>query len=402
MKNIDTREMYQKLATQSKNAQKHFNHVSAYLQESALKNLSDISYSKKLNLLFLAFMLVTSTYWLVLASDLYVSESTVIVQRTDSMAAPKADFSALLGNGANTNRADQLLLREYLLSKVVLKKLDDQFDLRHHYANPNQDFASRLWNEKASLEKLHLYFLRRVSIELDEYSSVLKINVEAYDADYALKINKALIAHGELFMNSIAQDLAIDQVEFLQQQVSLLNQKVINGTNNILIYQNSNGLISPKASTENIASIIGQLEFQRTQLETTIANYESYLVPNHNNIVQAKQQLASVKQQILDETTKLVSPKGSKLNKAIGEFERLELELKFATEVYTSALTALEKVRIEAVRNIKKVTLLQPPTLPEYALMPRRIYNTVSFIIIILLFAGVSHLMSAIIRDHRN
>lgn len=402
MKNIDTREMYQKLATQSKNAQKHFNHVSAYLQENALKNLSDISYSKKLNFLFLTLILATSIYWLVLASDLYVSESTVIVQRADSMAAPKADFSALLGNGANTNRPDQLLLREYLLSKVVLKKLDDQFDLRQHYANPNQDFASRLWNEKASLEKLHLYFLRRVSIELDEYSSVLKINVEAYDADYALKINQALIAHGELFMNSIAQDLAIDQVEFLQQQVSLLNQKVINGTNNILIYQNSNGLISPKASTENIASIIGQLEFQRTQLETTIANYESYLVPNHNNIVQAKQQLATVKQQILEETAKLVSPKGSKLNKAIGEFERLELELKFATEVYTSALTALEKVRIEAVRNIKKVTLLQPPTLPEYALMPRRIYNTISFIIIILLFAGVSHLMSAIIRDHRN
>lgn len=402
MKKIETRDMYRKLSSQSNKAKKQFNNASAYFQENIFKKIPYLSFSKKLNLLFLIIILITSAYWLIFASDLYVSESAVLVQRTDATSAPTADFTALLGNTNNTNRPDQLILREYLLSKEVLKKLDDKFDLKKHYSDSEHDIASRLWNKDASLERLHLYFLNRVSIELDEYSSVLKINVQAYDANYALAINKALIAQGELFINKIAQELAVDQVGFLEQQVTQLNDKVINSTNRILVYQNSNGLISPKATTENIASIIGQLEFQRTQLETTISNYESYLVPDHNNIVQAKQQLAAVRQQILDETTKLVSPQGSKLNKAIGEFERLELELKFAVEVYTSALTALEKVRIEAVRNIKKVTLLQPPTLPEYALMPRRVYNTISFIIIILLFAGVAHLLSAIIRDHRN
>lgn len=419
MKKIYTDRLYAELSNKSHTFRHQLRHAGAYLgrgfKRLSTKSLdmsqrglrhriqhSNWAFVPVVNAIVAALILLTILYWTALASDLYVSESTLIVQRTDIGNHPTADFTALLGNTASAQRPDQLLLREYLLSKDVLKKLDADFDLKKHYADDTKDIGSRLWNENATTEELHRYFLKRVSVELDEYASVLKIKVQSYTPAYSHALNKALISYGEAYMNHTAQALAQDQVGFLEKQVNKINDKLIESSQRVLLYQNKKGLISPKVATENIALIIGQLEAQRTQLETTLSSFEAYLVPTHPNVVQTKQQLASVRQQIIDETRKLATPNGSALNKSVEEFQRLEMELMFVTEVYKTALSALEKVRIEAVRNIKKVTLLQTPSLPEYAEMPRRLYNTVSFIIIILLLAGVVHLMGAIIRDHRD
>lgn len=408
MKKIYTDKLYSELASKTHRVKHELRRARAYFNHRIKTNRSPETTKKftwgfvpVVNFSVAILIGLSIIYWTVWASDLYVSESTLIVQRTDVGNKPVADFTALLGNTANAQRPDQLLLREYLLSKDVLKKLDAEFDLKKHYADDAKDIVSRLWNKNATLEELHKFFLKRVSVELDEYSSVLKIKVQSYDPTYANALNRAMINHGETYMNHIAQALAQDQVAFLETQVAKINDKLIESSQRVVQYQNKKGLISPKSTTESIALIIAQLEAQRTQLETTLSTYEAYLVPTHPNVVQTKQQLASVRQQIVDETKKLAAPNGSTLNKSIEEFQRLELELEFVTEVYKTAISALEKVRIEAVRNIKKVTLLQTPTLPEYAEMPRRIYNSISFIIVILLLAGVVHLMGAIVRDHR-
>jgi len=86
----------------------------------------------------------------------------------------------------------------------------------------------------------------------------------------------------------------------------------------------------------------------------------------------------------------------------VEEFQRLEMAAQFAQDVYKTALVALEKSRVEATRTIKKVSVLQSPTLPQYPLEPSRIYNIIVFIRVTLLLAGIVHLLAAIIRDHED
>jgi capsular polysaccharide transport system permease protein len=102
------------------------------------------------------------------------------------------------------------------------------------------------------------------------------------------------------------------------------------------------------------------------------------------------------------EQAKLASPNGKTLNRTVEEFQRLEMEAAFAQDIYKTGLMALEKGRIEATRMIKKVSVLQAPTIPEYALEPRRFYNTLVFMLVALLLAGVAHLLAAIVRDHKD
>jgi len=78
------------------------------------------------------------------------------------------------------------------------------------------------------------------------------------------------------------------------------------------------------------------------------------------------------------------------------------MEAGFTQDVYKTALIALEKGRVEAIRTLKKVSLLQTPTLPEYALEPRRLYNTLVFTLVALMLAGIVQLLMAIMRDHKD
>src|SRR5690606_37977224 len=128
----------------------------------------------------------------------------------------------------------------------------------------------------------------------------------------------------------------------------------------------------------------------------------SYLVPNHPNIQLLDQQIAGIEKQIADEKAKLAAPKGGTLNLKVEEFQRLEFEAGFAQEVYKTAMTALERGRVEAARTIKIVSFLQAPTKPEYPDEPRRSYNVLVSMLLAFLIAGIVHLILAIIQEHKD
>jgi len=344
--------------------------------------------------------LVAALYWIVIASDRYVSDAHVIIQRTDLPGGQGMDFSSLLAGVGNGSRADQLLLRDHLLSIDMLRKLDEALDLRAHYSDSGRDPLSRMWFQDASIEWFHRHYLQRVQVEFDDYAGVLVIKAQAYDPKMAQRISAMLVQEGERFMNQLAHQLAQAQVSFLEQQVVQMNDRVLQTRRAVLDFQNKKGLVSPQATAESIAAIVARLEAQRADLQTQRAGLQAYLVPDHPNIVMLNQQIAAVERQISQEQAKLAAPAGRTLNRTVEEFQRLELEAAFAQDVYKTALAALEKGRIEATRTIKKVSVLQAPTLAEYPLEPRRYYNTLVFLLVAMLLAGIAHLLVAIVRDH--
>lgn len=345
--------------------------------------------------------LLATIYWLFIASDRYVSEAHVIIQRTELTGNSTTDFAGLLSGGSAANRGDQLILRDYLRSIDMVKKLDIELNLRSHYSNFWIDPFSRMKSDP-TIEELHRYYLSRVSIEYDDYTGVLVIKAEGFDPQTARAITQTLVREGERFMNEMAHSLARDQVSFLERQVAQMNTRAMDARRAVLNYQNRNGLVSPEIAAETITGIVAKLEAQRTELETQLRAMQSYLVPGHPSIVELEQQIDAISMQMDQERSKLTSPTGTRLNAKLEEFQRLEMQAVFAQEIYKTALVALEKGRLEATRTIKKMSVVQTPTMPEYTDQPRRIYNSILYVIIAMLIAGMAHLLLAIIRDHRD
>jgi len=343
-------------------------------------------------------------YWTFVASDRYVSETHVIVQRADLNVAPSLDFGSLLsGIAGGGSQEDQMLLRDYLLSVDMLKKLDVELGLRQHYSDSSHDAFSRMWDQDEPMEEFHRYFLDRVSVEYDDYAGVLVIQAQAFDPGVAQAITRWMVSEGEHFMNDLSQRLALEQVTFLEEQVERLRKRAQAARDALVRFQNKKELVSPQAAVESRVALIAKLESTRADLQTKLNAMRAYLVSSNPAVVQIKQEIAAIEKQIEKEKEGLASTRSDvTLNRALEEYQRLELEAGFTEEAYKSALAALEKGRVEASRKLKKVSVLQSPTLPEYPEQPRRLYNSIVFVLFSLIAAGLIHLMLAVVRDHKD
>lgn len=342
-----------------------------------------------------------TAYWGLVASDRYVSQANVIVQRTDLAGGHTMDFSSLLG-GVNGSRSDELLLRNYLLSMDMLRKLDKELNLRAHYSDRARDPLSRMWAKDVPDEWFLQYYLSRVSVELDEYSGVLVIKAQGYDARTAQAITTLLVREGERAMNEMAHQLARDQVAFVEKQVAQMAERFQRTRQAVVRFQNTHGLVSPQSRAEQLNSVVERLNAQRTELQTRRTALLGYLEPRAAGVVEIDLQIEAIDKQLAQEQARLTSTSGKALNSTVEEYQRLEMEAGFANDVYKTALVALEKGRVEATRNLKKVSVVQSPTLPQHALEPRRGYNIIVSVLVTLLLAGVVHLLAAIVRDHKD
>lgn len=344
-------------------------------------------------------ILLVGFYWTVWAENRYVSKATVVLESPQINAASEVSFGSLL-TGSKKN-SDLLLLQEYLLSVDMLKKVQEELDFRGHYSQ-HGDIIARLRDEAAPIEELYKYYLRRVSVEMDEYSGVLKIEVQAWTPEFSQKLAQFLLVEGERHMNQMGQRLAEEQVKFLDKQVSLLEDSFEQSRQKLLDYQNENGLVSPTQTVESLNTVVSSLEAELATYKARMSAMSSYQSKRSSEMVRIDSQIKALEKQIDIEKERLARQSGNALNTVSSQYETLELRADFAKQTYSNALAALENTRIEAARKLKQVSILQSPILPEYSEKPERLYNLTLFAIFMLFSGLIFTMLLMIIRDHRD
>ncbi|SEF11784.1 capsular polysaccharide transport system permease protein [Burkholderia sp. WP9] len=372
--------------------------VSAY--ENAKKTLLSVRVFRLIVRLIVIYAILSIPYWLVVASDRYVSQATVIIQRTDQVNGASVMLPAMVSAAGGANGADQLLLREYLLSEDMLGELDAALDLRSHYSDRHRDPISRMWFKNAPMEWFYQYWLSRIDVEYDDYSGVLRIRAQAYDPKIAQAIVNLMVQKGEAHMNEIGHKLAQSQVDFLSKQVTFAHDRFLETTQRLIAFQNDKGLAAPQATAESINTLIDKLETQKTDVQTQLASLPPNLSPTQPTVAMLRKNLNALVQQIAQKRAELASPNRRTLNYTVDEFQRLQLQVTFAQDLYKTALSALEQGRMDAARTLKIVSALQTPTKPDYPQEPARSYNAFVTLLMALALIGVVKLLESIILDH--
>ncbi|MCJ8191584.1 hypothetical protein [Sphingomicrobium aestuariivivum] len=349
----------------------------------------------------LLFSILAAIYWLLIASDRYVAETHVLVESTDLSAPRSPDLAGILSGNSSGNRGDQLLMRDYLLSRDVVIALDEQLDLRAHYSSSSIDPFSRLESE-ATIEELHKYYLEHVDITFDDYAGVLIVRPEAFTPEMAEQLSAALIASGEDFMNRTANALAGGQVAFLEGQAETLYGRLVDARQQVIAFQNRNRVASPEQQAQAIGSVIAGLEASKSELEVSLASQSSFLVDSHPILVELRRQIAAIDRQIAEQNARLAGPGSDSLNTKAEQLARLEADATFAQQLYQTALTSLEQARVESVRAAKSLAVIQQPSLPEEAVLPDRWLKTATYAFFAFLFAGIIQLLGMIVRDHKD
>ncbi len=360
--------------------------------------------NKRKRLAIVLFALLVLIPWIAISSYVgfvakprYVSSATVVVKQVNEQQLSTGGISALLGMNA-TSKEDALYLTEFILSDDMINKLEASHKLREHYTNKG-DFINEL-SQDATAEEVRNYFKKRVKVSLDEISSVLTISTEAFDADYALVLNKAILKESENFVNRISRDIATEHMAFSEEQLATAEKRLNEAKKSLLDYQNENEVFDPQANAQIINQVISGLQGQLASLRTEERQLLSYLNPEAPQVVAVRSQIKAVEKQITEEQAKLTSPVATKLNEQTMQFETIKGDVEFANELYKLSLTSLEKARLEAIRKMKNLIVISSPHKAEEALYPRHAYIILISLVFLLIFYGFVMLVLAVIRDH--
>src|SRR5687767_12104821 len=140
----------------------------------------------RIDWLFLLSVVVPTTlaiiYYGFIASDVYVSESRIVVRSPEKPMPTGGVGSLLQGVGFSRASEDSYSVQDYILSRDALKALNERIGLGAGYASKQVDPLSRFAgiDPDDSFEALHRFYQKMVKVQTDSASSISTVSVRAF------------------------------------------------------------------------------------------------------------------------------------------------------------------------------------------------------------------------------
>lgn len=338
-------------------------------------------------------------YYGFIASDRYESVAPVIVQSADTSVG--TGFESLIGivPGASSSR-DALSVREYVLSRDMLSKLDHDHGYIAHAQSSEIDFWSRL-SADATFEDAYDYYLDHVEAEFDSMSGVLTLRVQAYSPEKAHAFASAILANSEAMVNHLSDRVRDDATAFAEKQVAKAEHRLKAARQAVTELQGQGAELDPAQSATAAIHLRSELQGELARTRAELSETRAFMRADAPKVVALSQRVASLSRQVAIERKRLVDPdKDEGMHTELAKFEVAILEKEFAQAAYKSAMTSLEMARIEAGRKHRYLVAIAPPSTPDQATHPRRIHGMISVFALSLALFGIASLLVASIREH--
>ncbi|EGT3460575.1 capsule biosynthesis protein [Campylobacter coli] len=362
---------------------------------SKIKDLS-IFDSFKIVWILMIFVII---YYILIAADRYVSTITMSVKSTTGSTQASGVLSLLTAT-SNTSE-DIKFLQGYIESLDMLKILDEKIHLKELYNEQYIDLFFSL-SSSSSIESYLKYYQSRVKVHVDDKTGLLNVEVEGFTPESAHLIAKTIMQESEKFINEISHKAAREQMSFAEEELIKYKERYQKAQNDLIAFQNKYGVFDPLKQAEAKAGLVTQLESDIAQREAKLLTMQSYMNDSAPEIVTLKAEITALKKQLVKERSKISADNSSqKLNDLAAKFQDLTIEAGFAQSAYEAALKAYESARIEALRKIKQLVIVQTPDVPQSAKYPEKIYNILTAFIVLSLIFGVIKFVKMIIEEHK-
>ncbi|NVE94950.1 hypothetical protein [Altererythrobacter lutimaris] len=358
---------------------------------------------KAVSPLFLAIValptLLAMVYFGLLAEDIYVSESRIVVSSTTKSSASPID--AVLGStGISTSNQESDAVTEYVMSRDALEAVNADGLVREAYGNPAIFALDRFgWPIGDSFEHLYSYFSGKVMIQPGDSQRVLRLSVEAYTPEHAREINERLLKGAEQLVNDLSNRARSDAIEFSEGQVVEAREKARAASLALARFRDQQEVIDPQLQAQVGLQTIAQLQDQLTAARTQLQQMQAY-TPRASQIPFLRTQIAQLEREIDAQTAKIAGGKES-LSTNAARFQELTLASEFAEQQLAIALASLQEAQAEARRQQAYVERISEPSLPDFAIYPQRLRNIFATLVLGLLAWGVIAMLLVGIKEHR-
>lgn len=354
--------------------------------------------AKRVGLFVLLPTLLATAYYGALASDQFESFSLFTVQSSEmSPALMDGLLPALAGGGQSR---DALAVRDYILSRDMLGRLDKEHGFIAHYKDARRDWFARLRHD-ASFEESYLYFGRKVFADFDQTSGAVTIQVRAFDAKTASTYAQSILAYSEEMVNKLSQRERRDRISFAEAEVKKAEGRLVVARKAIVSLQQKHEDFNPLQTATATLSLRTELEGELAKARAELLQLKSFMKDDAPQVLVAKEKVKSISAQVSGESRRLVDPKKpGGLNASFADFEGAMVEKEFAQKAYESAMATLEVARAEADRQHRYVAVIAAPSVPDESTYPLRIRSTAAAFVLSFLLWGVGTMIAAAVKEH--
>jgi capsular polysaccharide transport system permease protein len=318
--------------------------------------------------------LVAATYYGLIASDVYVSQSSFTIKSPGQKSSSTSTLANLIqttGLSGGQEQTQEVL--QYLRSRDAISDLRPAVDLRKIYTDSRADFLSRFPRpfSNTSTENLYKFYRSRVSADVDKETGVAVLQVQAFTPKDAQRLNEKLLRLSEALVNRLnerAEHRAVAESErrVMQAQARLRAASVAVGA-----YRNQQDIVDPSKQATGVLELSNQMTGQVASLRAQLELMER-VTPRNPSIPALRNRIVAMERGIAAQNGRAVGTSGGIASK-IGQYENLMVEQGLATQVLTAANASLEQARSEAQRQQFYLERVVEPNLPDDATLPNRL-----------------------------
>lgn len=339
---------------------------------------------------------ITLIYQMFIAADIHVSEGAFSIRRDQGTSSTELGL-ILPGLQYSGAAQDQLTVNAYIHSRDMVSALQKTIDLGAMFRNEKADALSRL-PEKADNEELLEYYRSMVEITYDERAQISTLQVRAFTAEDAQKLNEAILTEAERFVNNLSARMHESGITFARTQLGKAEADLHRSNEALTNFRKIHKHFDPKEESEGVSLILkeiyGQIVAKKAQLEAM----RGVMTSRNLEIRTLEREIAALQRQFDEQNSRLIQP--GNLPVVLFEYSKLEAEQKFAAKRYELALTSLEAAQVEAGRQSVYLVEIGSPSYPDIATEPRHIYRIISVFFLSLAAYGMVLLIAASIHDH--
>ncbi|QYA08669.1 RkpR, polysaccharide export protein [Agrobacterium larrymoorei] len=345
----------------------------------------------------------TGVYMAFIAADQYHSSSAFAVRSIEGHTGGDILGMFTQSAGGSTTAADSYMLLDYIRSERMMEAVAATVDLEKAFARRGADFFYAM-AQGLPLEDRLDHWKRVVTINYDHTSSILNLQVKAFEASVAQEIVTAIVEESERLINDLSLEARNGVLRVSQEEVTLAEGRLSTARVALRNFRDVTQEADPVEAAKIASQLVGSLEQQLTQLKTELSTAQSRMSPNSPRIRVIKTQIFSLEKQLEEEKQRFGSGATNNMHNSdvasrILDFEKLETEREFAEKAYTAALGGLEKARVDANNQQRYLATFIQPTRSELAQYPTRKIN-VALVFLACFFAwGVAAMGYYNIRD---
>ncbi|WP_059529041.1 hypothetical protein [Burkholderia cepacia] len=348
---------------------------------------------------------LVSVYYGLIASDLYVSESTFVIRSTQKNTPSTGLVGAFLqGSGLSSSSSENAYaVTDYMTSRDALSAINQNDDFVTAYGSGRGDFISRFGflGAYTTFEDLVRYFRRRVDVRYDTDTGITTLSVEGFAAADAKKFNEKLLELGEKRVNEMNTRAMQDTIRVAQIEVNRAEENVQRAAKSILAFRQNKSVFDPEKQSElqlqRAALLQNELVSNRTQLAQL-----QLISPANPQIPALKGKIANLEAEVANLTHTVTGKSDASLSIKSADYERLALNREFADKQLSSAMASLEAARSDAMRQQLYVERISQPNSPDKAMRPYRVRSVLTTFVLGLIVWGCLSLLIASVKEHRD